>query len=175
MFKKTAARLLRATGMVLLVMGLSACLYEMRQKALIPYQVIAITGSPSRQLLGQLQVDFLTYLDVKVAVHPVDADLLVEILQDAPNSQIASSTSSGQISGYDLNDIVVFRAFDQVGHEVISPTEIYGVRDINFSPHSVLSADIQQQQMIEDIRKELAMQITLHLIALGSRARHIYK
>jgi len=175
MFKKTAERLLRPTCMVLLVICLSACLYEMRQKVSIPYQVIAITGSPSRELLGQLQVDFLTYLNVKVAVHPVDADLLVEILQDAPNSQISSSTSSGQISGYDFNDVVVFRAFDQAGHEVIPSTEIYGVRDINFSPHTVLSADIQQQQMIGDIRKELSMQITLHLMALGSRASHVYK
>jgi len=33
----------------------------------------------------------------------------------------------------------------------------------------VLSADIQQQQFIVDMRKELAMQMTIHLMSL---ARH---
>jgi len=73
------------------------------------------------------------------------------------------------ISNYDLNDVVVFRAFDKEGRELIAPTEIFAVRNINYSPHTVLSADIQQAQMVEDMRKELAMQITLRLVALGYR------
>lgn len=167
MFKRVSYRPLIYLLLGLLFIGLSGCLYVMRQKAFIPYQAIAITGSPSRELLGQLQVDILTHIDVKVAVHPVDADLIVEVLQDSPNSQIASSTGTGQISGYDLNDVVVFRAFDKAGHELIPQTQIYGVRNMNFSSHTVLSADIQEQQMIGDIRKELAMQVTMYLIALG--------
>jgi LPS-assembly lipoprotein len=50
---------------------------------------------------------------------------------------------------------------------VIPESEIYVARDINFSVSTVLSADIQQQQMMTDMRKELAMQITRRLIALG--------
>lgn len=168
MIKKMAA------GFTVLVMmlGLSGCLFAARPKAAVPYQAVAITGSPSPQLLGQLQVDILTYIDVKVAIAPKDADLIVEIMQDTPNSQIASYTGMGQITAYDLNDVVVFRAFDKTGHELIAQTQIYAVRDVNFSPHNVLSADIQQQQMISDMRKELAFQITMRLMALG---RHSIK
>lgn len=155
----------------LTLLCLSGCLYGMRQKAYIPYQAIAITGSPSQTLLGQLQFDILTYIEVKVAISAVDADLIVEILQDAPDSQIASITGTGQISAYGLNDVVVFRVFDKSGNEVIPQTQIYAVRDINFSPGTVLSADIQQQQFIAEIRKELAMQITIRLMALGRRPR----
>jgi hypothetical protein len=42
---------------------------------------------------------------------------------------------------------------------------------MNFSVSNVLSADIQQQQFIADIRKELAMQVTMYLMALGRRHR----
>ena len=154
---------------LLLVLGLQGCLYSARQKAYIPYKAIAITGSPSQTLLGQLQFDILTYIDVKVAIHPKDADLILEILHDAPNSDIASYTGTGQISAYNLNDVVVFRAFDKEGHEVIPETQIYTVRDMNFSVTTVLSADIQQQQFIVDMRKELAMQMTIRLMSL---ARH---
>lgn len=116
-----------------------------------------------------MQFDILTYIDIKVAISAKDADLIVEVLDDAPNSAIASYGASGQISAYDLNDVVVFRAFDKNGNEVIAPTEIYAVRNINFSAHTVLSSDIQQHQMFEDMRKELAMQMTIRLMSLGYR------
>jgi len=64
---------------------------------------------------------------------------------------------------------VVFRALDKDGQEVIAPTEIFAVRNMSYSPHTVLSSDIQQVKMIEDMRKELAMQITMHLMSLGYR------
>ena len=132
-------------------------------------KAVAITGKASPTLLGQLQFDILTYIDIKVAISPKDADLIVEVLDDAPNSSIASYGATGQISAYDLNDVVVFRAFDTSGNEVIPQTQIYAVRSINFSAHTVLSADIQQQQMMEDMRKELAMQMTMYVMALGHR------
>lgn len=150
-----------------ILLALQGCLFKARPKAFIPYQAVAITGKASQTLLGQLQFDILTYIDIKVAISPKDADLIVEVLDDAPNSAIASYGATGQISAYNLNDVVVFRAFDKEGKEVIAPTEIFTVRDINFSAHTVLSSDIQQQQMYEEMRKELAMQITMHLMALG--------
>jgi len=85
------------------------------------------------------------------------------------NSAIASYRATGQIAAYDLNDVVVFRVFDSSGNELIPQTEIYAVRNTNFSAHTVLSTDIQQQQMIVEMRKELAMQITIRLMALGQR------
>ena len=161
-----------ALASLLAMLTLQGCLFKPRNKASIPYQVVAVTGSASPTLLGELQFDILTYIDVKVAISPKDADLIVEIIQDAPASQIASYTGVGQITGYDINDVVVFRVFDTSGNEIIPQTQIYGVRDINYSPHTVLSADIQQQQFIADIRKELALQITIRLMSLGRQARH---
>jgi len=156
---------------LLTLLCLQGCLYGMRQKASIPYKAIAVTGSPSQTLLGQLQFNILTYIDVKVAIAPVDADLIVEILQDASSSQIASVTGTGQISAFGLDDVVVFRVYDKQGNELIPETQIFAVRSIDFSPATVLSADIQTQQFIADIRKELAMQITIRLMALGRRYR----
>jgi LPS-assembly lipoprotein len=144
----------------------------MRQKAAFPYDALAISGKVSPTLLGQIQFDVLTYINVKVAIDTKDADVIVEILHDGPSSQIASYSGAGQITAYNIDDVVVFRVFDKAGHELIPETEIYGVRDTNFSPHTVLSADIAQQQAIVDIRKELAMQIVIRLMSIGRRAGH---
>ena len=167
---KTLSTLL---GFALLLSSLSlqGCLFNARSKVSIPYQAVAVTGSPSSTLLGQLQFDILTYINIKVAISPNDADLIVEIIQDAPNSQIATYSGVGQITAYDLNDVVVFRVFDKAGNVLIPETPIFGVRSSNFSSSTVLAADIQQAQFIAEIRKELALQITFRLMALGRQIR----
>jgi LPS-assembly lipoprotein len=128
---------------------------------------VAVTGPLSPELLYKLQFHILTFINIKVAIHPKDADLILEIIQEVPNSQILSYTGTGQVSAFGLTDAVVFRAVDVTGKVVIPESEIYVARDINFSASQVLSAEIQQQQMMTDMRKELAMQITRRLIALG--------
>jgi LPS-assembly lipoprotein len=145
----------------------SGCSLYQTKKAFVPYKAVAVTGSLSPELLYQLQFHILTFINIKVAIHPKDADLILEIIQEVPNSQILSYTSTGQVSAFGLTDAVVFRAVDVTGKVVIPESEIYVVRDINFSVSQVLSSEIQQQQMMTDMRKELVMQITRRLIALG--------
>jgi LPS-assembly lipoprotein len=145
----------------------SGCSLYQTKKAFVPYKAVAVTGPLSPELLYQLQFHILTFINIKVAIHPKDADLILEIIQEVPNSQILSYTGTGQVSAFGLTDAVVFRAVDVTGKVVIPEGEIYVARDINFSVSQVLSAEIQQQQMMSDMRKELAMQITRRLIALG--------
>ena len=145
----------------------SGCSLYQTKTAFVPYKAVAVTGSLSPELLYQLQFHILTFINIKVAIHPKDADLILEIIQEVPNSQILSYTGTGQVSAFGLTDAVVFRAIDVTGKAVIPESEIYVARDINFSVSQVLSAEIQQQQMMTDMRKELAMQITCHLIASG--------
>ena len=150
-----------------LAFGLGGCSLYQTKKAFVPYTAVAVTGPLSPELLYQLQFHILTFINIKVAIHPKDADLILEIIQEVPNSQILSYTGTGQVSAFGLTDAVVFRAIDVTGKVVIPESEIYVARDINFSVSTVLSAEIQQQQMMTDMRKELAMQITRRLIALG--------
>lgn len=160
-------RIIATTVAFTFVFSLSGCSLYQSKTAFIPYKAVAVTGSLSPKLLYQLQFHILTYINIKVAIQPKDADLILEIIQEAPNSQILSYTGTGQVSAFGLMDAVVFRATDVTGKVVISEAEIYVVRDMNFSVSQVLSAEIQQQQMMTDMRKELAMQITRRLIALG--------
>lgn len=160
-------RIIAITVAFTFVFSLSGCSLYQSKTAFIPYKAVAVTGSLSPELLYQLQFHILTFINIKVAIKPKDADLILEIIQEVPNSQILSYTGAGQASAFGLTDAVAFRAIDVTGKVVIPEAEIYVVRDMNFSVSQVLSAEIQQQQMMTDMRKELAMQITRRLIALG--------
>ena len=62
-----------------------------------------------------------------------------------------------------------FRAFDNSGAEIIPDSEIYMTRDMDFSNTTVLATDVQQQQFLSLMRKDLAVQI-LRRVSAAARA-----
>ena len=139
--------------------GLIACGYRMRGMVDVPFKAIAITGNPSPPLRADLQTAILTGTDAKVAINPKDADLILEITNDINGREILAYNSSGQISAYRLNIRVGFRAFDVAGAEIVPEAEIYMTRDMDFSVTTVLATDVQIQQFLGLMRRDLAIQI----------------
>ncbi|BDT78351.1 LPS assembly lipoprotein LptE [Polynucleobacter yangtzensis] len=139
--------------------GLIACGYRLRGMVDLSFKVIAITGSPSPPLRADLQTAILTGTDAKVALNPKDADLILEITNDVNGREILAYNSNGQVSAYRLNIRVGFRAFDMAGAEVVPEAEIYMTRDMDFSVTTVLATDVQIQQFLGLMRRDLAIQI----------------
>jgi LPS-assembly lipoprotein len=141
------------------ISGLIACGYSMRGMVDLPFKVIAITGNPSPPLRNDLQTAILTGTDVKVAINPKDADLILDISNEITGREILAYTSNGQVSAYRLTIRVTFRAYDLAGADIIPDSEIYITRDMDFSNSTVLATDVQQTQFLTLMRKDLAVQI----------------
>ena len=149
--------------------GLVACGYRLRGMVDLPFKVIAITGSPSPPLRADLQTSILTGTDAKVAINPKDADLILDITSDLNGREILAYNSNGQISAYRLSIRVGFRAFDNAGTDVVPEAEIYMARDMDFSVSTVLATDVQVQQFLSSMRRDLAVQI-LRRVAASAKA-----
>ena len=145
--------------------SLVACGFRIRGMVDLPFKVIAITGNPSPPLRADLQTAILTGTDAKVAINPKDADLILEITNDINGREILAYNSSGQVSAYRLNIRVGFRAFDLTGAEVVPEAEIYMTRDMDFSVSTVLATDVQMQQFLALMRRDLAIQILRRVAA----------
>lgn len=141
------------------VSGLIACGYRLRGMVDLPFKVIAITGNPSPPMRADLQTAILTGTDVKVAINPKDADLILDITNDISGREILAYNSNGQVSAYRLNIRVGFRAYDTSGAEIVPESELYMTRDMDFSSATVLASDAQQQQFLTLMRKDLSVQI----------------
>ena len=139
--------------------GLIACGYRMRGMVDLPFKVIAITGNPSPLLRADLQIAILTGTDVKVAINPKDADLILEVTNEINGREILAYNSNGQVSAYRLTIRAMFRAYEVAGGDIFPESEIYMTRDMDFSSTTVLATDIQQQQFLTLMRKDLAVQI----------------
>ena len=143
--------------------GLIACGYRVRGIVDLPFKVIAITGNPSPPLRADLQAAILTGTNVKVAINPKDADLILNINNEVNGREILAYSSNGQISAYRLTMRVIFRAYDIAGGDIVPESEIYMTRDLDFSNTTVLATDVQQQQFLTLMRKDLAVQILRRL------------
>jgi LPS-assembly lipoprotein len=153
------------------VTGLLACGYRLRGMVDLPFKAIAITGNPSPPLRADIQTSILQGTDAKVAISPKDADLILEITNDISGREILAYNAAGQVSAYRLNIRVGFRAFDNSGAEIIPDSEIYMTRDMDFSNTTVLATDVQQQQFLSLMRKDLAVQILRRVSAAASAPR----
>ena len=151
------------------VSGLIACGYRLRGMVDLPFKVIAITGSPSPPLRTDLQTAILTGTDAKVAINPKDADLILDIISDLNGREILAYNSNGQVSAYRLNIRVGFRAYDNTGADIVPETEIYMTRDMDFSVSTVLATDVQIQQFLTLMQRDLAVQI-LRRVSASARA-----
>ena len=168
--RRLILRNLSALGLLSLS-GLSACGFKLRGSVNIPYKAILISGRPSPQLRYDLERIISTGTNAKVVTNGKDADLILEIVSEESTRQILTYTSTGQISAYRLNNRVIFRAFDNTGAEVIAESDLYVTRDLDFSTSTVLAADAQQQQFLESMRADLAIQILRRVATLGRVAK----
>jgi LPS-assembly lipoprotein len=151
------------------ISGLVACGYRLRGMVDLPFKIIAITGSPSPPLRANLQTAILTGTDAKVAINPKDADLILEITSDLSGREILAYNANGQVSAYRLNIRVGFRAYDNSGAEIVPEAEIYLTRDMDFSVSTVLATDVQVQQFLSLMHRDLAVQI-LRRVSASARA-----
>ena len=145
--------------------GLMACGYRMRGMVDLPFKAIAITGNPSPPLRADLQTAILTGTDVKVAINPKDADLILDVSNEINGREILAYNSNGQVSAYRLTIRAMFRAYDIAGGDIVPESEIYMTRDMDFSNTTVLATDVQQQQFLTLMRKDLAVQILRRISA----------
>lgn len=151
----------------LLAWMVSGCGFSLQTKAIIAYKTIFISGSPSPELRYQLMSTIPIFTSAAITQNPALADLILVIERDEVNSSILAYSATGQITAFALNNLVGFYAYDQEGVSVMTERNIYVVRDMNFTVSTVLAAEIQQQQMVQDMKAELAMQIVRQLMALG--------
>lgn len=151
--------------------GLIACGYKLRGMVDLPYKALAITGNPSPPLRADLTNAILTGTDVKVAINPKDADLILDISNELNGREILAYSSAGQVSAYRLTIRVTFRAYDLSGAEIIPDSDIYITRDMDFSNSTVLATDAQQAAFLTQMRKDLALQILRRVAAAAKNPR----
>jgi LPS-assembly lipoprotein len=154
-----------------LVVTIAACGFKLRGAVNLPYKSIFVTGTMSLELRQNLTRGIEIGTNTKVINAAKDSDLVIEIMQDQNSKQILSYNASGQITAYRLINLVKFRAYDAQGNDLISDSDIYLTRDMDFSISTILAAEMMELELVSGMRQDIATQILRRISALSKASK----
>jgi LPS-assembly lipoprotein len=156
----------RLFGSSVLLLGLSACGFQLRQAPNYPFRTLFI-GVAEASVFGQeLKRNISASGRVEVITDPKKverADVIFDLLLELPEKVILSRTSAGAVREFQLRFRIRFRLRTRDGIELIPDTELVQERDISFNENAALSKETEEGLLYRDMRSDLVQQVLRRL------------
>ena len=142
---------------------LSACGFQLRGIAQLPFNSIFVQAAPTSQFATQVRRAVQAGGSTRITDAPEQAEVLLQILNEAQEKQILSLTGGGRVSEYQLRYRVLFRLTDSKNREHIPASEIVLRRDYSFSDDQALAKESEEAQLYRDMRSDAVRQLVRRL------------
>jgi len=156
-----ASRFLLAASALLL----SACGFQLRGTATLPFNTLYVQAAPTSQLATQLKRTVLAGTSTRIAERPEKAEVILHILNERQEKQILSLSGGGRVSEYQLRYRVSFRLTDSKNREHIPASEITMRRDFSYNDSQALAAESEEALLFRDMREDAVSQLVRRLQA----------
>ena len=165
MKRRFALTLLGGAGLASL--ALPGCGFKLRGAQTFPFQTIAVQPHPGGPLVIALRRSFGSAVRVlPLSEPPKNADVVVEILQEAREKTVVGINSSGQVREFQLRIRVRFRVRTPAGEELVPDTEILQRRDLSFNESASLAKEAEEGLLYRDMQNDLVQQLLRRLAAV---------
>lgn len=165
MFRLTP-RASRATAAAMLCLALAACGFQLRGAATLPFDSMYVQAPPTSQFATQLKRTVTAGSQTKVADRPVDAQVVLQILNELREKHILSLSGGGRVREYQLRYRVFYRLTDsKSASEHIPATEIVLHRDFAFNDNEALAKEAEEALLFRDMQNDAVQQLVRRLQA----------
>jgi LPS-assembly lipoprotein len=144
---------------------LSACGFQLRGTAELPFKTLYVQGASTSPLVLQLKRAVEAGTRTRVTDSPGEAEVVLQILTELQEKQILSLTSGGRVNEFLLRYRVSFRLTDKLNREHIPASEIVLRRDVTFNDQQVLSKEYEEANLYRDMRSDAVQQLLRRLQA----------
>jgi LPS-assembly lipoprotein len=144
---------------------LTACGFQLRGVAPLPFDTLYIQAAPTSQFSNQLKRMVRVGSGTRVVERPEEAAAILQILNEIQEKQILSLGGGGRVSEYQLRYRVGFRLTDQKNREHIPASEILLKRDFSFADEQALSKEAEEALLLRDMRNDAVQQLLRRLQA----------
>jgi LPS-assembly lipoprotein len=138
------------------VLGLGACGFQLRGDASLPFESLYIEGG--QDIVVDLQ-RAIRPTATKVTDSPQDAEAVLQILGEAREKRILGLTSAGRVSEFRLLYRVDFKVAGKNGVDLLSPQQIELRRDITFNDSQTLAKESEEALLYRDMQSDAVQQI----------------
>jgi LPS-assembly lipoprotein len=144
---------------------LSACGFQLRGSAALPFSSLYVQAPPTSLLASELRRAVRSGSGTRIAESPEQAEVILQIVSELREKQILSLTGGGRVSEYQLRYRVSFRLTDGKNREHIPASEILLRRDYTYSDSQALSAESAEALLYRDMRSDAVSQLVRRLQA----------
>jgi LPS-assembly lipoprotein len=166
LFPSLIRKWLTASGIIALVLMLSACGFALRGAVVFPFNSIFIDMPLNSPLGGELKRNIRSSGQTTIALDAKSADVALQVLAETREKAILSYNSQGRAREYNLIYNFRFRVVDKAGREVLVPTGISLKRTISFNESQVLAKESEEGLLYRDMQSDLVQQIMRRLTVL---------
>lgn len=144
---------------------LSACGFQLRGTAALPFTTLYVQAAPTSQFATQLRRAVRAGSGTRIADRPEQAEVILQIMHELQEKQILSLSGGGRASEYQLRYRVSFRLTDSKNREHIPASEIVLRRDYSYSDDQALAKEFDEAQLYRDMRNDAVSQLVRRLQA----------
>jgi LPS-assembly lipoprotein len=144
---------------------LSACGFQLRGTAALPFSTLYVQAPPTSQFATELRRAVRSGSGTRIADRPEQAEVILQIMTELQEKQILSLGGGGRVSEYQLRYRVSFRLTDSKNREHIPASEIVLRRDFSFSDDQALSKESEEALLYRDMRSDAVSQLVRRLQA----------
>ena len=144
---------------------LSACGFQLRGTAPLPFDSIYVQAAPSSQFANQLKRAVRAGNSTRLADRPEEAQVILQVMNEQQERLILSLTGGGRVSEYQLRYRVAFRLTDGKNREHIAASELLLKRDYTFTDDQALSKEHEEALLYRDMRDDAVQQLVRRLQA----------
>ena len=148
---------------VLCLLSLSACGFQLRGNASLPFESLYVEGGQDIAVDLQRAIRPTT---TKVTDSAKDAQAILQVLSEAREKRILTLSSAGRVNEFRLLYRVNFKVIDKAGLELLSPQQIELRRDITFNDSQTLAKESEEGLLYRDMQTDAVQQIFRRMSAL---------
>jgi LPS-assembly lipoprotein len=164
---------IRAAALMLAAaLALSACGFHLRGSDgsyNLPFNKIYVGLPVSSPLAIDLKRNIRAIGTTEIADDAASADGIIDVLT-APGASrgksILSLNTNGRVREYQLSYTIQFKVRDNVGNQLLGPTQITLTRPITFSETQLLAKETEEEMLYRNMQADLVQQMLRRLVAL---------
>ncbi len=156
----------RLLGVALLIL-LSACGFQLRGSATLPYESLYVENAGPE--MGVELARAIRTTATRVAENPEDAQAVLQILAQQREKQILTLSGAGRVSEYRLIYRVSFRVRGRNGEELLPQQQIELRRELTYDASRALAKEGEEALLYRDMQSDAVQQILRRLSASRPR------
>lgn len=149
--------------MILIAMTLSACGFQLRGQATLPYKTLFIETIGYSQFATDLERAVRLGSATSIVASRAEAEAILKIVSESQENRIIALSSGGKVLEYELRYTVAYRLTDRAGVELAKPGQIDLHRDMTYDDTEVLAKESEQLLLFRDMKADAVQQMLRRL------------